>query len=195
MASKPCEPGCLCGRHRQRVLPGRSCPPGCTCGKHRSPSETTLTKRRASLKAAWTEDKKREQSRRSTEMWTLEKRKAHSEKGFASWAAPSRRDSVAGSYEDSAGYRLLTGQYDHALSYENGVVSEHRKILYDSIGEGPHLCHWGCGKLLAWAGRDGIFVDHIDGDPSNNDLENLVPSCHQCNVRRAHAGNPMDWSA
>jgi hypothetical protein len=45
----------------------------------------------------------------------------------------------------------------------------------------------GCGKAaLEWGGRGGnsIVVDHLDDDPLNNDPENLVPSCTQCNASR-----------
>jgi hypothetical protein len=36
------------------------------------------------------------------------------------------------------------------------------------------------------AGRGDLIADHLDGDPHNNVLSNLVPSCHPCNVRRGH---------
>jgi len=44
-----------------------------------------------------------------------------------------------------------------------------------------------CGKLHAWGGRQGIFVDHLDEDIHNNDLANLVPSCNMCNIHRRAA--------
>ncbi|WP_222912743.1 HNH endonuclease signature motif containing protein [Natrinema sp. SYSU A 869] len=31
---------------------------------------------------------------------------------------------------------------------------------------------------------DELEVHHIDGDPFNNDLENLTGLCHQCHVHR-----------
>ena len=92
-----------------------------------------------------------------------------------------------------AGYLILTGQR-HPLAI-GGALAEHRKVLYDAIGPGPHECHWGCGKLLQWGGTDGIHVDHVDGDRANNSRENLVVSCGACNCLRAFDGNPGEWNA
>ena len=89
------------------------------------------------------------------------------------------------------GYRVLTGLQGHPLARRTrgfrgrGEVMEHRKVLYDAIGPGPHLCHWGCGKSLGWGGIGGIIVDHLDDDRLNNSPENLVPSCNHCNMYRA----------
>jgi len=79
------------------------------------------------------------------------------------------------------GYRMLTMRYDHPLAAANGTVLEHRKVLYDEIGAGPHPCHWGCCKQLAWP---EIFVDHLDDDGLNNDPPNLVVSCFSDNIHR-----------
>lgn len=87
-----------------------------------------------------------------------------------------------GWYLNRAGYCYLTGQQEHPLAIR-GAVAEHRKVLYDKIGPGPHPCHW-CRKMLYWGGHDGICVDHLDDDKSNNDPENLVPSCSPCNSLR-----------
>lgn len=57
---------------------------------------------------------------------------------------------------------------------------------------GGMRCAW-CG--VKYRGRDDASVDHLDGDPSNNDSTNLVSSCIGCNSSRAHewpAGEP--WS-
>jgi hypothetical protein len=71
------------------------------------------------------------------------------------------------------------------MAWKNGEVLEHRRVLYDAIGPGPHECHWsgisGCGKVLEWGGTGGIQADHLDGDKLNNDPTNLVPSCLGCN--------------
>lgn len=80
------------------------------------------------------------------------------------------------------GYMLLTGS-THPLA-RRGSVFEHRKVLYDAIGPGPHQCHW-CSKTLEWGGRYGLQADHLDGDRLNNDPENLVPSCPGCNMKRS----------
>lgn len=86
-------------------------------------------------------------------------------------------------------YRYVKLPKDHPLSAGSGKVPEHRVILFEKIGPGEHLCHWGCGSLLRWlpgqhTAAEAITTDHIDNDGQNNDPSNLVPSCHTCNVRR-----------
>lgn len=93
-----------------------------------------------------------------------------------------------GGYVSAQGYRTFTGRWDHPLASKNGDVGEHRMVLYDKIGPGPHPCYWGCGKLLEWGGLEGIIADHVDHDKSNNDPANLVPSCNPCNWRRPKDG-------
>ena len=95
------------------------------------------------------------------------------------------------------GYFVLCSQYDHPLATK-GVVPEHRWVLWNKLGceilDCEHECHWGCGRVLTWSmGHAGICTDHLDGVPSNNDPENLVPSCWLCNMLRARAGNPENW--
>lgn len=80
---------------------------------------------------------------------------------------------------------------EHPLRGKRGEVFEHRVVLYDHIGPGPHPCHW-CGSPVDWRVRaqwasfrgDELVVDHLDGNPQNNDPANLVPSCFTCNTRR-----------
>ena len=90
-----------------------------------------------------------------------------------------------GSYIN-AGYVYLYGYYGHELASNRGVIAEHRKVLYDAIGPGPHNCWW-CGRSgLVWDGsRDGIRTDHLDGVTTNNLLQNLRPSCDSCNRKGA----------
>lgn len=72
----------------------------------------------------------------------------------------------------------------HPLSNQRGWVARHRAALYDSIGTGPHLCNWGCGKVLNWGGLHGICADHLNDIPGDDRPENLVPSCRVCNWHR-----------
>jgi hypothetical protein len=100
------------------------------------------------------------------------------------WGLPAM-----GRFVSESGYHGRTMQYDHPLATTGAIVMEHRAVLYDKIGSGPHECHWhfvyDCGKTdLHWGGLDGICVDHLDHDKANNDPTNLVPSCCGCNLRR-----------
>jgi hypothetical protein len=69
----------------------------------------------------------------------------------------------------------------HPLAKQRGGrVMEHRKVLYDAIGEGPHPCYW-CAVILEW--KD-IVVDHVNEDKADNRRTNLVVSCNNCNRAR-----------
>jgi hypothetical protein len=75
----------------------------------------------------------------------------------------------------------------HPLADKQGRVYEHRAVLYDAIGPGPHSCHW-CGTEVDWLprGTDGCLQsDHVNGDRFDNQPSNLVPSCGPCNATRA----------
>lgn len=75
---------------------------------------------------------------------------------------------------------------DHPLAGKNGNVYEHRAVLYDKLGQGPHPCHW-CDTELDWLpkGTPGALqVDHLNGIGDDNRPENLVPSCASCNTAR-----------
>jgi len=99
-----------------------------------------------------------------------------------------RGGEAKGSIVTPEGYRAFTGMRGHPLA-KKGVVYEHRYVLYDAIGEGPHPCHH-CGKnLVDW---NVIYVDHLDTDRINNHISNLVPSCQSCNVKRAYTAE--QWS-
>lgn len=74
----------------------------------------------------------------------------------------------------------------HPLADASNGVWEHRAVLYDKIGLGPHPCHW-CGTPVDWVARDqpdALQVDHLNNDGGDNRPENLVPSCRPCNVGR-----------
>lgn len=75
----------------------------------------------------------------------------------------------------------------HPLAGANGKAYEHRVVLYDEIGPGPHACHW-CGESIDWLpkGAPGeLQPDHLNNDGGDNRPENLVPSCRRCNITRA----------
>lgn len=83
-------------------------------------------------------------------------------------------------------YRTVAAQ-GHPLAGANGRAYEHRVVLYDLIGPGPHECHW-CGVEINWLpkGQPGeLQPDHLNNDGGDNRPENLVPSCRRCNTTRA----------
>jgi len=70
------------------------------------------------------------------------------------------------------------------------AVYEHKYVLYEKIGPGPHPCHW-CGTELNWlpGNRAGVIIaDHLDGNGRNNNPDNLVVSCNGCNTIRSRTG-------
>ena len=82
--------------------------------------------------------------------------------------------------EHTHGYQLVVAP-DHPLCAEGRIrVYEHRKVFYDGHGDGPFNCHV-CGTEVSW---QGMHVDHLDDDPSNNALNNLAPACPTCNQWR-----------
>lgn len=92
-------------------------------------------------------------------------------------------------YITSDGY-VLIGRTGHPLARQKGQVLQHRVVLYDAIGPGPHPCHW-CGATVVWTEQvttDALVVDHLDENRANNHLSNLVPSCNPCNANRRRWG-------
>lgn len=85
---------------------------------------------------------------------------------------------------------------DHPVAPPSGHVRVNRVALYEKIGHGPHSCEW-CGKSIRWSNSgkvtgDYLVADHIDGDPSNNSMGNLVPACNPCNSTRSRGGPIQD---
>ena len=107
----------------------------------------------------------------------------------------SRNTKTLGRYTNPQGYVVLSMHRGHPLAGPTGEVLEHRFVLYNMIGPGMHQCHW-CERELHWGGRESgsIRADHLNGDCHDNRPENLVASCHRCNIKRGKAGNPIDWS-
>ena len=83
----------------------------------------------------------------------------------------------------TSGYRGIY-KPGHPLADSTGQVYEHRLVLHAIIGDGPHGCRW-CGKPVNWG--DGLYADHVDDNPLNNNPVNLVPSCNGCNINREKA--------
>jgi hypothetical protein len=82
------------------------------------------------------------------------------------------------------GYRAITA-HGHPLADSRGRVLEHRRVLFDEIGIGPHAC-FHCGAPVnwgrsIWSDSGCLVVDHLDRDRSNNDPANLVAACNPCN--------------
>ena len=89
---------------------------------------------------------------------------------------------------EAGGYILVRAR-EHPLANKDGWVREHRKVLFDAIGDAPHDCVW-CGRTLhTWA---SITVDHFDDNKSNNAPVNLLPSCNACNRARGSM-RPFLW--
>ena len=74
----------------------------------------------------------------------------------------------------------------HPLANAIGRVYEHRMVLFDSIGFLAVPCFW-CGKKLVF--KDNLFVDHLNHDRHDNRIQNLVPSCNNCNAGRTSANS------
>jgi len=88
-----------------------------------------------------------------------------------------------GRYQTGNGYLVLL-RPEHPLARKaSGMVMEHRLVLYNAIGPGPHACQW-CGTSTEWC---DAHVDHLDGNKRNNTLENLLFSCATCNKGRGIA--------
>lgn len=103
------------------------------------------------------------------------------------------------------GYVVVWGRKDHPLVSTAGMLYEHRMVLYDTIGPGPHSCYW-CAKPITWIKgkciKGALVADHLDGNKQNNDPSNLVAACNPCNAARGlfmrwvrkHQDDPVLWA-
>jgi len=75
--------------------------------------------------------------------------------------------------------------YPEPIRMPSGKAYVSRLTMFDSIGWGPHRCHW-CEREIDWLpkGPGSLQVDHLDCDTSNDDLDNLTQSCARCNSAR-----------
>lgn len=82
----------------------------------------------------------------------------------------------------------MRSAHGHPIAPPSGIVAIARLNLYETIGAGPHPCHW-CGELVTWrpgnrTAIDALFADHLDWDTTNDDPANLVAACNPCNAHR-----------
>lgn len=88
-------------------------------------------------------------------------------------------------FVDKHGYIYVGLPVGHPLRTNAGCTGEHRLVLFNSIGYGPHRCHW-CGTHINW--RNGLHADHVNAVRTDNRPENIVQSCNACNVDRSNQG-------
>lgn len=80
--------------------------------------------------------------------------------------------------QNPAGYQKLYEPL-HKLSDKDGYVYEHRMVYFDS-GKQVANCEI-CGTNIDWK---ILHIDHIDKDVTNNNINNLRPTCRNCNTFR-----------
>ena len=80
-----------------------------------------------------------------------------------------------------------TKAHGHPMSDKNGKAYTHRLMLFDALKDEAISCHW-CGCELDWMAPRGnkkrVDVDHLNGITDDNRSDNLVTSCHGCNIIR-----------
>jgi hypothetical protein len=87
-------------------------------------------------------------------------------------------------------YLVVNNANGHPIAGLRGRIPYHRFVLYETLGRPTATpCHW-CGYVLPWTSTIAnavchiIVADHLDGDETNNEPSNLVPSCNWCNMNR-----------
>ena len=103
-------------------------------------------------------------------------------------------------------YLVIEKAHGHPIAGRRGRIPYHRFVLFEHLKRPKTSeCFW-CGVTLPWRVEmphsvyHMVNVDHVDGDPSNKDPSNLVPSCAWCNTNRVWAqehdefwGNWRHW--
>ena len=84
----------------------------------------------------------------------------------------------AGSWVRPDGYVAVQAA-DHPLANKNRQALLHRVVAYDAWGAGWQRC-WSCHERVQWLKT--LRVVHLDGDLTNNDVDNLAPACHCCAI-------------
>lgn len=165
---KRCPPGCDCRRHHKKPVSQETRRRMSEAQKaHAAANPMTpqrLQKMSDAAKAKWGEEDFR---LKQQQRWDPERRAAMSEAMTKRWQDPEYRQrnnpgNRKGLRKDNSpahghaiwksGHIMLTQQQGHPLANTHGAVFEHRKVLYDEIGPGPHPCHWhpmsGCGNPI-----------------------------------------------
>lgn len=150
-------------------MPSTACTPECTCGKHRRTPKSIEHRQKIA------------QALRGRTHSDDHRRKNSEAKMGTHRGKPAKKR-----FLDKNGYIMNTGRQEHPLSKPDGVLAEHREVLYAKIGPGIHDCSY-CGKKISWKPVEGelmLCVDHLDNNPANNAPQNLTPSCSPCNWQR-----------
>ncbi len=87
---------------------------------------------------------------------------------------------------------------NHPMADKKGWVIEHRMLMYDRFGPGPHPC-WCCCEELKWepfargaSTKGKIVINHLNEDGHDNRMKNLVFSCVECNRKYSQMFQLMD---
>jgi 5-methylcytosine-specific restriction endonuclease McrA len=84
-------------------------------------------------------------------------------------------------YEHTRGYVLVRCAGHPLVANRRAPVEyEHRVVYYNANGAGPFACYH-CGTKVSWP---TMHVDHLNDEPTDNRIANLMASCPVCNQQR-----------